>query len=1170
MKFQDIPADILTIRIKRTDNAAKAPQEQPVFSVDASRTHPDEFEIRLKGSVVFARPVVDADIRRLSSELASGRAILAQLANPAADESIELQIAFFTGECLEMGDVEIGVDEYVENAIAKIERRKGGFKGESPYERLDRFCCFRQDASAFFFLTAGPAIDSALKPAPAPDEKAKQAPEEDNDAEEPEGAEVDAEPDAVLGNATQTPKPEPTRKNSFCVTGDGIRFVATKTTLPDGKAIFTLGRLTKSRSEPDRALRLAKGKLAFVDWTQAGRIQKFAEAQMTALTKDDGSYLKKWDEFGDLEGELLLKRAREIGALQYSDMQQDRAGDDRTATVSVRITQASDFAWNALQDDDVPEVEVVDELPDYLKNASLTFKEFVGEIEEQAEEEKSHGRKRGPQERRQYFKVPYFDAASKTITLATEGLPKKSGTLILSLAGEIAQIKRRMAARRTILEGRSANPQLGLLVEEEGKIAPTRPPQKIPPLTAFVREKIFRNPPTRMQENAIEVALNTPDIALIQGPPGTGKTTVIAAILERLNEMADKRGASTKGQVLLTGFQHDAVENMIDRLSLNSIPVPKFGKRSGAEDDGFDAFERNLEEWCGKLAAELREQNPQIAEIERETEIKNLCLQYVQAPTRALAANLARQIASLGVPILGEDGARRAANFAKNLSREEKLNDESNQLLDAVRRLHIRPESFADDGPERATDALDDLKDVLEENERALLDRASLWRSEDGAPPFLKDLATLKKALLVRFATPPVFRVEKQNDEVVALAEEAVKRIKTAGYSAKDAKSAALAEFLAELESNPYGMIDAVSDYSFAFAATCQQSVNKGMQFQKGITGRDVNENQKKMEYEFVIVDEAARVSPRDLMIPMAQGKRIILVGDHRQLPHIVDEDVIKALSEEDAEDLLGKESEVERDSKNWSNVSLFEHLFVNRLTALEKHDGITRRVTLDTQYRMHPLLGDFISRNFYERFDPSEKFSSGRPASDFAHNLSGTDNTPAVWLDVPAEKGKHKKSGTSWTRPAEATAIALQLRAWMNSDAGKSLTFGVISFYKAQAELIKRQLGKITDDDKKLRIGTVDSFQGMEFDIVFLSMVRTLSQNWKPTDNNCEEQARKLFGHLCLYNRLNVSMSRQKKLLIVAGDSGLLQNDLAAEFIPGLVDFLKLCQTEGRILQCR
>ena len=1162
MNFQDIPADILTIRVKRTDNAAEALQEQPVLSVVASLTRPDEFEIRLKDSVVFVAPVADTDVRRLNSELASGRDILAQIANPAADGSIELQIAFFTGECWEMGDVEIGVDEYVENRIAEIERRKDGFKGERLYRTLERLCCFRQGDRAFFFLTAGPAIDGALKPEPTPKENAKEVPKEANEAEESEEWKVDAEPDTVLGDATQVPKPEPTRKNSFCVTGDGIRFVATETALPDGKTIFTITRLTKRKSESDRALRLARGKLAFVDWTQAGQIQIFVKAQMSALTQDDGSYLKKWDEFGDLEGELLLKHAREVGPLQYCDMKRNRAGDDGRATVSVRISQASDSALNKLAAGGVESVEIAEELPGYLKNLDLKFADFVNKIEAESEQEdllengKKRSRKSAPK-KKPNFAVKDFDVASKSITLAAESMPTESGTLILSLSGEITQIKRRVSARRSILEGRAANPQLGPLIEEKGKIAPNRPPHKIRPLTAFVREKVFQNPPTVMQEKAIEVALNTPDIALIQGPPGTGKTTVIAAILERLNELSDKRGASPKGQVLLTGFQHDAVENMIDRISLNSIPVPKFGKRSGAEEDDYNAFEKNLEEWCGQRAAELRERNPQIAEIERETEIRNLCLQYIQVPTRALAANLAGEIAALGVPILGEDGARRAAVLAKNLSREERLNDESDRLLNAVRRLRIRPVSFADDGPERATDALEDLRDVLEKSECALLDTASLWRSEDGVPSFLKELATLKKELLIRFSAPPVFRVEKQNDEVIALAEEAITRIRAAGFSARDAKSAALAEFLAELESNPDGMNKAVSDYSFAFAATCQQSVNWQMQEQKGITGDTADQ---KIEYEFVIVDEAARVSPRDLMIPMAQGRRIILVGDHRQLPHIIDDEVARQM----------EEGETGQEESDWLKKSMFQYLFSERLKTLEENDGITRRVTLDKQYRMHPLLGAFISRNFYERFDPLEIFGSGRPASDFAHNLPGTDNLPAVWLDVPVAKGKHQRSGTSWTRPAEATAIARRLQAWMNSDAGKNLSFGVISFYKAQAELIKKQLGKITDDDKNLRIGTVDSFQGMEFDVVFLSMVRTFPQKWTPKDDNRERQARGLFGHLCLYNRLNVSMSRQKKLLVVAGDSGLLQNDLAAEFIPGLVDFFQLCKTEGRILQCR
>jgi len=1180
MTFQDIPADIVTVRMKRTDHAAETLQEQPAFSVDPSRTRPDEFEIRLKDSVVFARPVVAADIRRLNSELASGRAILAQFANPAKDGSIELQIAFFTGECLEMGEVEIGVDEYVENAIAKIERRKNGIKGESLYRRLEHLCCFRHGANAFFFLTAGWAIDDALISEPEPTEKAQEVQEEESEADELEESDVDGESDTVLGTVARMPKAEPTRKNSFRVTGDGIRFVATETDLPEGKSIYTATRLTRRKSESDRALRLAKGKLTFMDWTQAGQLQFLAKAQLSAITKEDGSYLKSWDLYGDSEGEFLLKRAREIGALQYCDLKQNRDW-----TVSVRIAQGSDTALKALSESKVKEVEAVDDLPDYLKNPTLKFADFVSAIEKQVEDEDCFGkRKKKPNERNPYFTIADFDADSRSLHIKAENLPK-TGTLILSLGGEMVQIKRRMAARRAILEGRSANPQLGLLIEERGQITQTRRPQKIRPLTAFVREKIFRNPPTLKQEEAIEVALNTPDIALIQGPPGTGKTTVIAAILERLNELADKRGASIKGQILLTGFQHDAVENMINRLSLNGIPVPKYGKRSGAEEDDFSAFERNLEEWCGKLAAELRERNPQLAEIERETGIKNLCLQYREAPTRALAANLARQIASLGVLILGEDGARRAANLAKHLAREEQPNDAYNQFLDAVRLLPVRAESFADDGPERAAYGLDELKDVLKEDERALLDKASLWRSEDGGPTFLNELELLKGKLLRRFTPRPHFRVEKQNDEVKALAEEAVTRIRAAGFSSKDRKSAALAEFLAELESNPSGMIDAVSDYSFAFAATCQQSVNKQMQFQKGITGREVDDNQKKMEYEYVIVDEAARVSPRDLMIPMAQGKRIILVGDHRQLPHIVDEKVLETLSEQEAETLLAREGEVERDDENWSKRSLFEHLFVNRLPELEKQDGISRRVTLDTQYRMHPLLGEFVSRNFYERFDkpgaPSEKFGSGRRTSDFAHSLPDTDGKPAVWLEVSARKGGHERRVTSWIRHSEATAIAHQLHSWMNSDAGKNLSFGVIAFYKAQAELIRTQLGKITDDDKKLRIGTVDSFQGMEFDVVFLSMVRTLpnEQRIKHARAKIEKhggawtdeiEAQFAFGHLCLYNRLNVSMSRQKKLLVVAGDSNLLQGDLAEKFIPGLVDFHRLCKTEGRVLQCR
>jgi hypothetical protein len=1112
----------------RTDSAIGSLSEGPVFSVAPCPTRPGEFELQVKNSIIFVKPVSDTDARRLSMELASGCAFLAQLANPAKDGSMDLQIAFFAGECIEMGEVEVGVDEYVELRYSDIVSSRKPLHGKQLYEALAKRCCYTHDDQPFFFIIAGPAIDPSLSS------------EEDVSNE--------------LKQESSSSRVEPTHKNSFFIIGDGIRFVATETVRPDGKSIYLSTRLTAARAEPDRALRLAKGRLTFSDWTQAGQIQILTKAQMSALTKDDDSYLKRWDEFVEVEGELLLAQARKIGILKYGEGTSERDG-----AFTVRIAQASDSALKALADGEVESLELTEVLPEYLTNAGLTFSQFLGVIEKEAEEEAFFGKQEHRQRNeKQYYNIVDYDAVSKELRLKTEHLPA-SGTLILSLAGQLAQIKRRLFARKAILEGRSANPQLGLLIEDKGVIAQTRSPSKIKPLTAFVTEKVFRNPPTEKQREAIDVALNTPDIALIQGPPGTGKTTVIAAIIERLNEMADKRGVSIKGSVLLTGLQHDAVENMIERISLNGMPVPKFGRRSGSEEDDFSVFERELQAWCSERAVALRAKNPRLTDIEQETQIKNLCLQYLKTPTRVLALHIAKKIANLNILIIGEKCSRRAVNLAKRLSLEEQINVNSDLLLQATRRLRHRPESFLDDGPERATDALVDLDDVLEADDRTLLERASLWCNEEGIPPFLNDIASLKKRLLRRFTTPPMYRVEKQNDEVIELVHDACKRLKTAGMSVKDSKSAALAEFLAELASNPYGMMGAVSDYAYAFAATCQQSVNWEMQRQKGIKADSPALEIQKLEYEYVIVDEAARVTPPDLMVAMAQGKRIILVGDHRQLPHIIDDAVAQQMEAGEA----GKQE------AEWLKKSMFQYLFTERLKKLEQADGITRCVTLDRQYRMHPILGDFISRNFYERFDPSERFLSARPESDFTHNLPNTEDRPAVWLDVPAMKGRHKREGTSWIRPAEATAIAHLLTSWVSSEEGRKLSFGVISFYKAQAELIKRQLREFKDDNR-LRIGTVDSFQGMEFDVVILSMVRTIPENWKPRLDDEEKQARGLFGHLCLYNRLNVSMSRQKKLLAVAGDPGLLRNDLAAKFIPGLLDFYQLCQTRGRVLPCR
>lgn len=1150
MRFWDIPVERLVFRVRAVAGSSfghgldRSRIEVPVYRAVPSVT-PDVFDLTLRDSIVSVTPSRRTEAQRLNDELSGGRALLALLVGPEApDGSLELQIAFFVGATLEMGDVEIGVDEYVESRVGRLAPRQV----PNVYAWLQDRCTFTLGGDVYFFLTAGPAIEEALRSEP---DEADAADTADDDAArlgddaEADSEELDPEP------VERRPATDLTASNSFCVTGSDVRFVATTTTLPGGGSIYVATRLTDRPRSSDNAVRLAKGNLRFLDWTATGRIQLQAKAQLGALTSSESSYLRKWDEFGALEGEILLNRARTIGALEFCEPIANRDG-----TVSVSVIEATEAAFEGLASLQIRELELVDAEPEYLTSPEFSFEDFSRSLVDWLEGPSSRGSpstKVPP--RGEYLEVTHYDRQTRRLTLTSENLPPR-GTLVLSMAGDIAQIKRRLNARRAILEGRSANPQLGLLIEEKGEVTSLRSPQKIKPLTAFVRSKVFRNPPTLMQERAIDVALNTPDIALIQGPPGTGKTTVIAAILERLNENAAANGANVRGQVLLSGFQHDAVENMIDRISLNGIPVPKFGKRSGGGDGDTTAFDRSLEEWCREVARKLRVQNPHISDLELEVAIKDLYRQYLQTPTSRLAATLVERIAAVDASILGEGLARRAAGLADRLAADRVLKANINRRLPAVRRIRTRPNSFADDGSERAEEALVDLEDLLEASQVRLLEQAGAWTRGQGAPPFLSELADLRRSLLIELTAPPAFRVEKHNDDVLGLAEAAIAAVRRNGLMATDKRSAALAEFLGELDNNPFGMVDAVSNYSFAFAATVQQSVSGEVLRRKGINPW---ENDERLEYQYVIIDEAARVSPRDLMIPMSQGKRIVLVGDHRQLPHIVDEEVARRME-------AGEGDVVESE---WLKRSMFQYLFSERLKALEEKDGIQRSVTLDTQFRMHPELGAFVSRSFYERFDRTERFGSGLEAEAFVHDLSGTNGGAASWLDVPSSAGRAQRIGTSWIRRAEAGAIAGLLSEWVESPQAAELTFGVISFYKPQADLIseelRRQLGAAALDERRIRVGTVDSFQGMEFDVVLLSVVRTIPNGWTPRGDDRARQARGLFGHLCLHNRLNVSMSRQKKLLVVAGDAALVANDLAPEFIPGLVDFYEMSETLER-----
>ena len=234
----------------------------------------------------------------------------------------------------------------------------------------------------------------------------------------------------------------------------------------------------------------------------------------------------------------------------------------------------------------------------------------------------------------------------------------------------------------------------------------------------------------------------------------------------------------------------------------------------------------------------------------------------------------------------------------------------------------------------------------------------------------------------------------------------------------------------------------------------------------------------------------------------------------------------------------------------------------------------------------MHKELGQFVSDNFYAAHDLSEAFSSPLPDEFFAQNL---EPYPMKWINVPESGGKMEQISHSKRRRKEAKVIS-DLISKYKTLMQEGQTIGVISFYRAQVDYIRNNLkAKGLDKDKNIMVGTVDSFQGMEFDIIILSVVRTppdaskysareLSQNETDfTDEKKlerftkykERMGRSIYGFLTSENRLCVALSRQKRLLVIVGDANLFRGkfkELAQIFVPAMRNFYKLCEGRGAV----
>lgn len=284
--------------------------------------------------------------------------------------------------------------------------------------------------------------------------------------------------------------------------------------------------------------------------------------------------------------------------------------------------------------------------------------------------------------------------------------------------------------------------------------------------------------------------------------------------------------------------------------------------------------------------------------------------------------------------------------------------------------------------------------------------------------------------------------------------------------------------------------------------------------------------------FDVVIIDEVSKATPPELLLPMLKGKKVILVGDHHQLPPLLGNDTLEETLEEMIKE--GSGFEEKRELEKLLEESLFERLYKNLPES--------NKTMLAIQYRMHADIMETITP-FYKH--ENVQLQCGLADSDnerdhFLESASVKRDNHLMWLDLPNEPAyfeERMSGGKSLYNPSELTEIS-RLLVELNEATGEAKqagrmgehelkTVGVISFYGEQVKRLQRMIDQeLRLPHLTIRTGTVDRFQGSEMEIILLSMVR----------NNRSDRGD--IGFARDYRRLNVALSRAKQLLVMIGSS--------------------------------
>lgn len=855
------------------------------------------------------------------------------------------------------------------------------------------------------------------------------------------------------------------------------------------------------------AVYILKGNIQFVDSSRSAIISNEVAQKMNVITTGS-QYFDIWDAYNDLDRIFAFKQATENGIIKYR-------------RYSCELTDAFEYCFDLYD-------SVEDVFSEGVQIDCTEDKEIlnINKFTKIDQFKQIHSVSIGTFDRVDGKKLYIVDRESDS----KKNLPSE-GYLFISVVGDVVRLSRREKAKSEIILKQSPISNMEMIIDKG--VSTDFQNMFEEPITSMLQRRFPDKTFNVDQKKAIKVAINTPDIALILGPPGTGKTTVIKAIIARYEEYYRKHNEKEIPKILVTSFQHEAVENVIVDLDGNGLP----SDRRGGKRDGNDKKSTSIRAWRDKInnyiQNEISELVPKMEEGEKllrdqiyawkekgmdPAEGFDLLREVSKGCRLQLSKNLNDSINE--ILCRGMQDSSNKSDELKTIQEEEE--EEIRKVIFAQR---TTKESYQDDGKRQAyklkqliiNEIIDDIKDT------SFIDKVLQTKGKDDEALkfYAKEVEKLKlryaKEEKVDIAISNVTTIEQCLKEIDSELEEIrIRKLENRG----EAIAYILERYLESIQDEKE-IERIINEYSNIVAATCQQSMEVGKFASNTI-------------YDLVIVDEAARANPLDLLIPMSMGKKVILVGDHKQLPHMLDPDVVKQFEKDTRMKELGILQQ-----------SLFERLY----NMFNKQEGkVIRTARLSLQYRMHPTIEAFASDNFYKEFrlDSREVNIASKEA-----NLDGLYNDkPIAWIDLNKDKYGMETGGRSKCREKEAERILQEIRKVLKKDPQK--TIGIISFYKKQSDLIERlAIEQLTDDQlQKISIGTVDAFQGKEFDIVFLSCVRANIVDM--------EDRRHRIGHIDDLSRLCVSFTRAKQLMVAVGDSQTV------ECVPALADFIDRCKKGG------